>query len=79
MKLLEANGEVETIQTLIARLVAYSNWRHKVHKLGSGRMDTDHIGELMRESVTDVIMNEAIDWGRIGPRRGHPPHSDSLT
>jgi hypothetical protein len=61
MKILEADGEIEKIQSLISRLVCDSNWRDEVRKLGSKRMDTDQIEELTPESVTEMIMNEAME------------------
>jgi hypothetical protein len=61
MKMLEADGEIEKIQSLIGRLVSDSNWRDEVRKLGARRMDTDQIEELTPESVTEMIMGDAIE------------------
>jgi hypothetical protein len=61
MRVLESEGEVEKIQSLIGKLVFESNWRDEVRKLASRRMDQENIEDLTPEAVTEMIMAEAID------------------
>jgi N-methylhydantoinase B/oxoprolinase/acetone carboxylase alpha subunit len=61
MRLLEADGETEKIQTLIGRLVNESSWRDEVRRIAGRQMDTDQVEELTAESVTEAVMRQAID------------------
>jgi proline dehydrogenase len=61
MRLLEADGEIEKIQTLIGRLVNGSNWRDEVRRIAGKQMETDQIEDLTPESLTEAVMKQAID------------------
>jgi hypothetical protein len=61
MRLLESEGEVEKIQSLIGKLVFESNWRDEVRKLAARRMDQENIEDLTAEAVTEMVMAEAIE------------------
>jgi hypothetical protein len=61
MSILEAEGEVDKIQNLLSRLVADSNWRDDVKRMSSKKMDGDAIEDVTPESVTEMVMADAIE------------------
>ena len=60
LHVLEQDGEVERIQNLIARLIGESNWRDSVKRMSNKIMDQESIEDLTPESVTDMMMADAI-------------------
>ena len=60
LHVLEQDGEIERIQNLIARLIGESSWRDSVKRMSNKIMDQESIEDLTPESVTEMIMADAI-------------------
>ena len=58
---LEKEKEVEKIKDLISRKVEESNWRDVIRKMSNKKMDEESIEELNPESVTNMILDQAME------------------
>lgn len=58
---LEKEKEVEKIKDSISRRVEESNWRDVIKKMSGNKMDEDSIEELNPESVTNMILDQAME------------------
>lgn len=61
MQFLEKEKEVDNIKNLITRKVDETNWVKQVRDLGTQRINDETIEELTPETLTAMILDQAID------------------
>lgn len=61
LKVLETDGEGDKIRNIITKKIYESNWTTDIKRMSSKRIDQESIEELTPESVTQLILEEAID------------------
>lgn len=60
-KMMESSKEIDSLRQTIRKIINESNWREEVKKMSSNVMDQGSIEDMTPESITDSIINDAMN------------------